>query len=105
MIWIILILSGLMETGCIISLKYSDGFTNKIPILLYSFFGLISAYLLSVSLKFLPMGLAFLIWMSISAVGVVIAEYLLFGMHQNPIKIFFMALIFIGIIGLKYLEG
>ncbi len=104
MMWLLLIVSGIMETGCIISLKYTNGFSNKYAIIFYTVFGFISAYLLSISLKHIQLGLAFLVWMGVSATGVIIAEHILFSTTYNHYKTIFMLLILAGIVGLKFLE-
>ncbi len=104
MTWILLIISGLMETGCVISLKFADGFTNLLPVVFYTLFGFSSAYLLSLTLKILPLGITFLVWMGTATIGVVVAEYFLFNKTYSFSKIVFMLFIFIGVLGLKFLD-
>jgi quaternary ammonium compound-resistance protein SugE len=104
MTWIILIISGLMETGCIVSLKFANGFTNLLPVLFYTLFGFSSAFLLSLALKTLPLGISFLIWMGTATIGVVISEFFIFEKTYSIAKIIFMLLILIGILGLKFLD-
>lgn len=54
--WLTLIVSGIMEVSCIISLKYAEGFTKIPPLITYTLFGFLSAFLFPTSLKFIPLG-------------------------------------------------
>ena len=90
-----------MEIGWVISLKYTDGFTKFIPILFYAFFGITSAYFFSHSLKSIPLGVAYSIWMGIAVLGTVIYEVVVFQKSYTGMKSFFIILILLGIIGLK----
>ena len=99
--WVFLIIAGILEIGWVISLKYTDGFTKFIPILFYGFFGLTSAYFFSHSLKSIPLGVAYSIWMGIAVLGTVIYEVVVFQKSYTGLKSFFIILILLGIIGLK----
>lgn len=102
--WLLLIFAGIMEVGCILSLKYADGFSKLIPVILYSLFGFGSAYLFSLSLKYFQLGLAFLIWFGIAALGVTLIELFYFNRNYGFLEIFFMVLILAGILGLKFMH-
>jgi len=99
--WIYLILAGILEIGWVISLKKTEGFTKIIPILFYAFFGFFAAYFFSNALKTIPIGVAYAVWMGIAVIGTTIAETYLFNSSYNFAKIFFVALILIGAIGLR----
>ncbi|MCB9217918.1 MAG: multidrug efflux SMR transporter [Ignavibacteriales bacterium] len=99
--WIYLLIAGVLEIGWVISLKKTEGFTKAIPIVFYAFFGFFAAYFFSNALKTIPIGIAYTIWMGIAVIGTTIAEYYLFNISYNPVKIFFVLLILIGAIGLK----
>ena len=99
--WLYLVLAGIMEIGWVISLKYTEGFTKFIPIIFYALFGFLSAFFFSSSLKTLPMGIAYSIWVGIAVIGISIAEYIFFQKAFNIIKVFYMLMIIAGIIGLK----
>lgn len=99
--WIFLLIASILEIGWIISLKYTEGFTNIIPMIFYAAFGGGSAYFLSLSLRSIPMATAYSIWMGIAIIGATV-----FGIFflKEPIKImrvFYMLMIIIGIIGMK----
>lgn len=99
--WGILILAGFFEVFWAVGLKYTDGFTKLIPSVFTIITMLISFYLLSISLKTLPLGTAYAVWVGIGTIGAVIAGIILFGDSINLIRIVSIAFIILGIIGLK----
>ena len=101
MSWGILVLAGIFEIFWAISLKYTDGFTKLIPSLFTIVAMLVSFWLLSLSLKTLPLGTAYAVWVGIGTIGTVIAGIILFGDSINIIRIISIAFIILGIIGLK----
>ena len=103
--WVILIIAGLFETAWAIGMKYSNGFTKLYPSLFVIVTMTISVYLLSVSLKTLPVGSAYAVWTGIGAVGTVVLGIVLFGESKELIRIGFIFLIIVGIIGLRIFSG
>lgn len=101
MSWVTLIIAGIFEIFWAISLKYTDGFTKLIPSLLTIFAMLISFWLLSISLKTLPLGTAYAVWVGIGTIGTVIAGVILFNDSLNLLRIVSIIFIILGIIGLK----
>ena len=101
MSWVTLIIAGIFEIFWAIGLKYTDGFTKLIPSLLTIFAMLISFWLLSISLKTLPLGTAYAIWVGIGTIGTVIAGVILFNDSLNLLRIVSIIFIILGIIGLK----
>ena len=99
--WVILIIAGLFEILWAIGLKYTDGFTKLTPSILTILSMLVSIWLLSISLKTLPLGTAYAIWVGIGTVGTVIAGIILFNDSVNLLSIISILFIILGIIGLK----
>jgi quaternary ammonium compound-resistance protein SugE len=62
---------------------------------------ILSFYFLSSAVKSIPIGTAYAIWTGIGAVGTAILGIILFGESKEFIRIFFILLIVIGIVGLK----
>ena len=62
---------------------------------------ILSFYFLSSAVKTIPIGTAYAIWTGIGAVGTAILGIFLFGESKEFIRIFFILLIVIGIVGLK----
>lgn len=104
MYWLILFIAGLFETAWAIGLKYSNGFTKLWPSVFTVVAIIISMGLLSYSLKSLPVGTAYAVWTGIGTVGTAILGIFLFGESKELVKIFFIFLIVVGIIGLKVLS-
>ncbi|MCT7549584.1 quaternary ammonium compound efflux SMR transporter SugE [Aliarcobacter butzleri] len=101
MSWGILVIAGIFEIFWAVGLKYTDGFTKLIPSLFTIVAMLVSFWLLSLSLKTLPLGTAYAVWVGIGTIGTVIAGIILFGDSINIIRIISIAFIILGIIGLK----
>ncbi|MDZ4192167.1 quaternary ammonium compound efflux SMR transporter SugE [Ectopseudomonas chengduensis] len=101
MSWIILLLAGLFEVGWAIGLKYTEGFTRPLPMLLTVCAMLVSLALLGLAMKELPLGTAYAIWTGVGAVGTVIAGIILFGESMALLRLASVALIVCGLIGLK----
>lgn len=105
MAWIILIVAGLLETGWAIGLKYTDGFRRPLPSVLTIAGIVVSMYLLSVSARTLPIGTAYAVWVGIGAAGAAILGIVLLGESANPARLFFVGLLVLSIIGLKFTAG
>ena len=101
MAWLILLFAGLLEVGWAVGLKYSDGFTRPLPSLLTVASMIASLALLGLSLRTLPLGTAYAIWTGIGTVGTAIAGIVLFADSTNVPRLTCIALIVLGIAGLK----
>ena len=69
MAWFWLFLAGLLEIVWAFSMKLSDGFTRWLPSSITIVTVILSFGLLSVAMKSLPLGTAYVIWTGIGAVG------------------------------------
>jgi quaternary ammonium compound-resistance protein SugE len=56
---------------------------------------------MSFALRAIPMGTAYVVWTGIGAVGTVILGIVLFDEPKNAVRLAFIALIILGIAGLK----
>ncbi|KQN50940.1 molecular chaperone [Pseudomonas sp. Leaf48] len=101
MSWIILFFAGLFEVGWAVGLKYTDGFSRPLPTALTVAAMAISLGLLGLAMKELPLGTAYAIWTGVGAVGTVIAGIILFGESMALVRLASVALIIIGLVGLK----
>lgn len=101
MAWLYLVGAGLLEVFWATCLKLSHGFSVwKFTIL--TIIGMIASFaLLAQATKVLPLGTAYAIWTGIGALGAVIVGILMFKEPFTAMRILFVALILIGIIGLK----
>lgn len=102
MAWILLVIAGLLETGWAIGLKYTDGFTKFWPSVLTVVGIVVSMVLLSIAARTLPIGTAYAVWVGIGAAGAVVLGILLLGEPVNPARMFFLGLLLVSIVGLKF---
>lgn len=101
MTWILLFVAGLFEIGFALGLKFSEGFSRLWPTLGMVLAGAVSFYLLSTAMKSLPAGTAYAIWTGIGAAGTAAIGILLLGESASPLRIASLALIVVGVIGLR----
>ena len=101
MSWIYLFIAGIFEIGWAVGLKYTNGFTKLWPSVITIIGMVLSFYFLSNAVKSIPIGTAYAMWTGIGAVGTAILGIILFGESKEFIRVFFIFLIVIGIIGLK----
>jgi quaternary ammonium compound-resistance protein SugE len=99
--WLFLAASAGFEVVWIVSLKMMDGVSRRLPLLLYLVSGLAAAVCLSVSMKAIPMGTAYAVWMGVSLVGAVLVDVALFDEPWNAFRGLCMLLIVAGVCGLR----
>lgn len=99
--WLILLCAGLFEIVWAIGLKYTDGFTRLWPSVITAFAMLISVTLLGISMKTLPVGTAYAVWVGVGAIGTAILGIILFNEPASLARLLSLLLILLGIIGLK----
>ncbi len=99
--WIYLLFAGLLEVAWAFCMKQSDGFSKPLPSIATVLLMIASFWLLALALKDLPMGTAYAVWTGIGAVGTAIIGIVFLRESADAAKIFCIALIAIGIIGLK----
>lgn len=101
MAWVVLFFAGLLEIGWAVGLKYTAGFTRLGPTLATAASLLASAGLLGLALRTLPLGTAYAIWTGIGTLGTAAVGIALFREPATAPRLFCLALIAAGIIGLK----
>lgn len=99
--WIILFIAGLLEVVWAVGLKYTHGFSRLAPSIITITAMIASMALLAWAMKTLPVGTAYAVWTGIGAVGAAVTGILLLGESANPARLASLALIVVGIIGLK----
>ncbi len=99
--WIILIVAGLFEVCWAIGLKYTQGFTKLAPSLFTLATLSISMFLLAKASQTLPIGTAYAVWVGFGAMGAAILGIFLLNEPATPLRLFFLGLLLIAIIGLK----
>jgi quaternary ammonium compound-resistance protein SugE len=105
MAWALLGIAGLLEIAFAFAMKCSDGFTRVIPGLLTVVTGVSSVFLLSFSLRTLPVGTGYAVWTGIGAAGTAVLGMAVLGESAAPLRLLCIALILAGVIGLKVVSG
>ena len=105
MAWIFLVVAGLMEVLWSTSLKLSHGFT-QLGYSVLTVAGMVVSFLfLAQAMKTLPLGTAYAVWTGIGAVGAVIVGIVFFREAVTLPRMVFVALLLIGLLGLKATSG
>ena len=104
MAWVILFLAGLCEVGWAVGLKYTEGFTKLWPSLWTAALIALSLWLLSISLRTLPLGTAYAVWTGVGTIGTAIVGMWLFNEPWQVMRLLCIGLILTGIVGLKLLS-
>lgn len=100
MAWVALVIAGGLEIIWAAALKQSAGFTRPGPAILGLLAAALSLLLLSISLRSLPVSLAYAVWMGIGTAGVAIYGVVALGEAVSPLKLISTALIAAGVAGL-----
>jgi quaternary ammonium compound-resistance protein SugE len=103
MAWMLLIIAGVLEVVWALGLKYSDGFTRLVPSVVVVIGAAASFWLLSLSMRVLPAGTAYAVWVGIGAVGTAVFGMVLLGEAATVARLACLVLIVAGVLGLKFL--
>ena len=107
--WLYLLIAGGLEIAWAIGLKYTEGFTRLWPtvitigLMIGSFFALAQA--VNPKISNIPVGTGYAIWTGIGAIGTAILGMMLFQESRSPARLACLALVIVGIVGLKYFGG
>lgn len=105
MAWMLLIIAAVIDVAMAVALKYTDGWTRFWPSLLGLLFANAAIYLLTHSLKNLPVGTAFAVFTGIGAIGITLIGIFHFHESTSPARLLSIALILTGIVTLKLLKA
>ena len=103
--WIILIGAGLFECAWAIGMKLSQGFTRLYPTLWTLAAMAVSLLMLTIAVRRVPIGTAYAVWTGMGAVGVATIGIIWFGEPAAPGRLVSLALVSLGIIGLRLSSG
>lgn len=101
MAWLYIFIASLFEISWAVGLKYSQGFSKLEPTIFTLITMILSYVFLAMGTKTLPIGTAYAVWTGIGAVGTAIYGILFFDESKELLRIFFIFLIVVGIIGLR----
>ncbi|MEH0827948.1 MULTISPECIES: DMT family transporter [Micromonospora] len=101
MAWIVLVISGLLETAWAIALDRSTGFTRPLPSAVFAVTLVASMAGLAYALRDIPVGTGYAVWVGIGALGTALVGMLALGEPVNLPRVACLLLVVAGVIGLK----
>ena len=101
MAWIFLLVAAFFEVLFAMGMKYAEGFTRPWPSLLVVVAAVAGIWFLTLSMRVLPVSIAYPIWTAIGTLGTVLLGFLLLGEALTPTKLVSVVLIVAGVAGLK----
>ena len=101
MAWVYLGVAGLLEVLWAFTMKQSLGFTKLVPSIVTLVAMIASFWLLSLSMRVLPLGTAYVIWTRIGAIGAFVVGIVVLGEPVTALRVGSAVFILIGLIGLQ----
>ena len=101
MAWAMLFVAGILEIGWAVGLKYTQGFTRLWPTVGTVTALVCSMTLLGLAVRTLPLGTAYAVWTGIGTIGTALLGIVLLNEPATFLRLFFIGLIALGILGLK----
>lgn len=105
MAWWYLLAAGVFEMGFAISMKLMDGHKNVPWTIAFYVCIILSFGFLERATKTLPIGTAYAVWTGIGGVGVATIGMVYFGDPATPLRIMFLMLLILSLVGLKLTSG
>lgn len=102
--WALVAVSGAFEIVFALMMKESDGFNKPTPSAIAVATALVSIWLMTISLRTLALGPAYAVWAGIGTLGTAIATIVVYSETLTVLKVTFMLLVVVGIVGLQ-LQG
>ncbi|MET8200578.1 DMT family transporter [Micromonospora taraxaci] len=101
MAWLVLVISGLLETAWAIALDRSAGLSRLVPSAIFVVTLVLSMAGLAYALREIPVGTGYAVWVGIGAVGTALVGMLALGESASLPRILCLLLVVVGVIGLK----
>ena len=101
MAWIVLVVSGMLETVWAIALERSAGFTRPVPSVVFGVSLAASMAGLAYALRTIPVGTGYAVWVGIGAVLTAVIGMVALGESASLPRIVSLVLVVAGIVGLK----
>ncbi|WP_025619211.1 MULTISPECIES: DMT family transporter [Salinispora] len=101
MAWIVLVISGLLETAWAIALDRSAGFSRLVPTIVFAITAALSMIGLAYALREIPVGTGYAVWVGIGAVGTAVVGMVALNESTSLPRILCLLLVIAGVVGLK----
>lgn len=103
--WLFLGVAIVAEVVATSSLKASDGFTRLWPSVTVVVGYAVAFYFLSLTLKVIPVGIAYALWAGLGIVLITLIGWLVFGQKLDPAAVIGMGLIIAGVTVINLFSG
>ncbi|NIH85885.1 SMR family transporter [Amycolatopsis granulosa] len=104
MAWLVLIVSGLLETVWAAALNAARGFSRPLPTVVFAVALVASMAGLSVAMRSIPIGTGYAVWVGIGAIGTAVYGMVALGDPVTATRLVCLGLIVAGVLGLKVLH-
>jgi quaternary ammonium compound-resistance protein SugE len=104
MSWIVLVLSGVLETVWAAALAQSRGFSRLVPSVVFGVALVLSMGGLAFALRTIPVGSGYAVWVGIGAVGTAVYGMVALGEPATTARLLCLLAIVAGVVGLKFLH-
>jgi quaternary ammonium compound-resistance protein SugE len=104
MAWVVLVVSGILETVWAAALSASHGFARLVPTVVFGVALVLSMAGLAYALREIPVGTGYAMWVGIGAIGTAIVGMVALGEPANTARLVCLTLIVAGVAGLKVLH-
>lgn len=101
MAWVYLCIAAVFEITFAMGMKYAEGFTRLWPSLITVGAAMAGIYCLTLAMRDLPVSVAYPIWTAVGTLGTVVLGVLVLGEGVSVVKVCSVALIIVGVAGLK----
>ena len=102
MAWLYVLFAAIVEVFWVIGLRYSDTFlewTGTVIMIVFSFYFIIKAC------EQLPAGTVYAVFTGSGAAAIVLIDFIVFDAEFSLVKMLFIVLIIIGVVGIKITTG
>ena len=102
MAWIVLVVSGVLETVWAVALDRSAGFTRLVPTVIFGVALALSMAGLGYALRSIPVGTGYAVWVGLGAVLTAVIGMVALGEPASLPRIVSLLLVITGVAGLKF---
>ena len=104
MAWVVLVVSGVLETVWAAALAQTRGFTRLVPSVVFGVALVLSMIGLGYALRTIPIGTGYAVWVGIGAVGTAAYGMVALGEPATAARLLCLVAIVGGVVGLKFLH-
>jgi quaternary ammonium compound-resistance protein SugE len=102
--WLVLVVSGVLETVWVAALSRSAGLSRLVPSVVFVVALVLSMAGLAYALREVPVGTGYAVWVGIGAVGTVLYGMAVLGEPVSALRLLCVAAVVGGVVGLKFVH-